>query len=272
MQHDRWLEIRQKSVDGLFERSLNAAGDGARTLLYIHGLGESGLGFERLMADPALDAFDHLALDLPGYGKSDWPPEPASLEDQAKRLAGELEKRDLERVVVVGHSMGGVIGLYLCEELEKRGEERILGFIDVEGNVSMDDCAYSGRVAALEEEAWLHGGFEQALDLLFGQGSEVAALRTYYPSMRFCDPRAYYQNSRELVEVSGSEKIASRLAALQTPVLYLLGDPHGTGEHSRALLSEAGIKWKALSPAGHWPFLDQKEDFVEEMLAFLASC
>jgi pimeloyl-ACP methyl ester carboxylesterase len=40
------------------------------TVLYVHGLGESGLCFEGLLGDPRLRRWRHLAPDLPGYGKS----------------------------------------------------------------------------------------------------------------------------------------------------------------------------------------------------------
>jgi pimeloyl-ACP methyl ester carboxylesterase len=93
-------------------------------------------------------------------------------------------------------------------------------------------------------------------------------LRAYGASVQICDPRALHRNSEELVRESTHEQMAIRLAALQLPHLYLYGSPRGTGHHSRALLRQAGLELRKISPAGHWPFLDQRTAFIEALLAF----
>ena len=52
---------------------------GARTVLWIHGLGESGLCFERLLARPDLADWQHVVADLPGYGRTAWPTAPRKM-------------------------------------------------------------------------------------------------------------------------------------------------------------------------------------------------
>lgn len=64
-------------------RDLGAGGRG--TVFWIHGLGESGLCFERVLARPELHGFRHLVPDLPGYGRRPWP-----FVDQPAELASEL--------------------------------------------------------------------------------------------------------------------------------------------------------------------------------------
>ncbi len=167
--------------------------------------------------------------------------------------------------MVVGHSMGAVIGTLLCERLAGR----VRGFLNVEGNLSLDDCAFSSKVADRPLDEILSGELDRILDEVYRGGLDDRALRTYYPSMRMCDPRAYHLNGGELVELSRTEGLAGRMAALDVAKLYVAGSPRGTGERSRALLDRAGIGWRAVEDAGHWPFLDQPEAFVDEMTAFL---
>jgi len=93
---------------GMFVREVGPTASPA--LLWVHGLGESGLCFEAIARHPALGAWRHLVPDLPGYGRSAWPPEPLPLDAQADALAAWLEARGEAAVVVVGHSLGGVIG------------------------------------------------------------------------------------------------------------------------------------------------------------------
>ncbi len=256
---------------GMYLREL--AMDNPRgTILYIHGLGESGLCLEQLIADPRLRCWHHLAPDLPGYGKSPWPAAPLTLAEHADALAAWVISRGDGPLVVFGHSMGGVIGLLLCERWPLgAGDERLRGFLNVEGNISIDDCGFSSKAAGETAEDFLAHGMERLLATLYDDGVSDPALRTYYPSVRICDPRAYHLNSTELVALSRAEVLAPRLAALEVPRIYLLGRPHGTGEDSQKLLDAASVEWRAVEGAGHWPFLDQQDDFVEEMLRFLAA-
>lgn len=244
---------------------VSVAGRGSVSLVYVHGLGESGLGFEPLLAHDRLAGWRQLAVDMPGYGKSPWCEEPLPLDAQAERLVRWLESRAIAEVIVVGHSMGGVIGAELCRRLAGR----VRGFLNVEGNVSLGDCGFSSRASASTREGFMEEGFDRLLDELYRAGLDDPAQRTYYSSMRFCDPRAYHLNSLELVETSRREEQAERMAALGVPGLYVLGNPRGTGAESRALLERAGVEWRAVENAGHWPFLDQTEKFLDVMCSFL---
>ena len=183
----------------------------------------------------------------------------------AADLAGWLHELPAEPLVVLGHSMGGVLGTRLCE-LES---QRIFGFLNVEGNISFDDCTYSGPTSALTREAFLGGGYEELAEGVYRGGVEDGALRTYHPSLRLCDPKSYYRDACELVALSRDEGLAARMAKLAMPACYLYGDPGGTGERSRRLLRDEGVEPIAVDGSGHWPFLDQPSRFVERVVEFL---
>jgi pimeloyl-ACP methyl ester carboxylesterase len=236
-----------------------------KTLLYVHGLGESGLCFEDLIRAPALAEYYHLAPDLPGYGKSPWPREGLGLDQLTERLGRWLEDEVSSPVVVLGHSMGGVLGLLLAE----RFPLRVAGLINIEGNISIEDCGFSGRIAGFTAQDFAGHGWAGVLDEVYRAGLDDHPLRTYFASMSLCDPRTLYRCSQDLVRLSESEALASRLAALPIPQVYLLGDPRGTGARSRALLDRAGLAWRAVPDAGHWPFLDQPELFLELLVRSL---
>src|SRR5258706_725558 len=74
---------------------------GAPAVVYVHGLGESGLCFERLAQHPALAHLRHVVPDLPGYGRSPWPPLATSLAELADHLAGWLALRGEPAPVIV---------------------------------------------------------------------------------------------------------------------------------------------------------------------------
>ena len=235
------------------------------TLLYIHGLGESGLCFEHLLGHPGLNQWRQLVPDLPGYGRSPWRDEILTLPDQADHLANWLRSSEVVSdaipVMVIGHSMGGVIGLLFCE----RHPDLAVGFVDVEGNMSRNDCVFSGQAAKQSLSNFLADGFDQMRDAIFSEGYKDAAKRGYYVSMRLADPRSFYHNSQELIKMSSQEDLAKRLASLPIPSYYLAGVPDGVSNRSRQLLSEAGVPLIGIEPSGHWPFIDQTERFVQEL-------
>lgn len=234
---------------------------GSPPLVFVHGLGESGLCFERLLADPLLADWRLLAPDLSGYGRSAWRDQELSLPQQADRISDWLAARDEEKAVVVGHSMGGVLALLLAE----RHPEQVAAVVDVEGNKSPGDCHFSGRAADQDLEAFVAGGFDALIDDVYVNGATEPSLRTYYASLRLCDPRAFHANSRELVQLSATETLAHRLAALPMPARYIAGVPGGAAPRSLELLAEAGVTYFEVEPSGHWPFIDRRSAFVEAL-------
>jgi len=232
------------------------------TILFLHGLGESGLCFEKLISHGGLFGWRLLVPDLPGYGRSPWLAEPLGLLDQADYLASWLKEsesiRDCAPVVLIGHSMGGVTGLLFCE----RHPDLVAAFIDIDGNKSLEDCVFSGRAAAQDLDKFLYDGFDRLRDAVYQAGRRDQAQRSYYVSMRLADPRAYHRNSVELIEMSRTEDMARRMVDLPMPCHYIAGLPDGASPHSLELLTEAKAPWTGIESSGHWPFIDQTERFV----------
>jgi len=235
------------------------------TIIYIHGLGESGLCFENLIKHPALQVYHHLVPDLPGYGKSRKSAKTMDLHQEADFLFHWITSQKKKNIILAGHSMGGVVGLFLCCKYP----ELIKAFINIEGNISIHDCGFSSRVVGYTEDEFYKTGYRVISDSIYVDGARSKSLRDYYVSFRICDPATLYQNSLNLVEFSNTEKGAEQLSRLPIPVTYILGSPDGTGEYSQKFLKEAGIDIKIIHHAGHWPFIDQEEEFVKAMLSFL---
>ena len=78
--------------------------------------------------------------------------------------------------------MGGVIGLILCEKYP----ELVQGFINVEGNISLEDCTFSSQAASYSLEDFQTYGFDAIRNSVYSNWLEDLALRSYYPSLCFC--------------------------------------------------------------------------------------
>jgi pimeloyl-ACP methyl ester carboxylesterase len=112
-------------------------------VLLVHGL----IGSLRDVL-PALEGCDVRAFapDLIGYGEhSAVPPEHISLPAQVAYLLELLETHRLDRVHLVGHSVGGAIAVLFAHS----HQERVAFIISVEGNFSLADAFWSAGVAQM---------------------------------------------------------------------------------------------------------------------------
>ena len=94
-------------------------GRGAKTLVFLHGIGADHHAFDGDLAHFSARARS-LAWDMPGYGESA-PLEHMTIGTLADSLAALLDARGVERAVVVGHSMGGMV----AQELVATRPERV---------------------------------------------------------------------------------------------------------------------------------------------------
>ena len=102
-------------------------GNGNTTLIFIHGWC-SNRSFWREQLDVFADKYRVVAIDLPGHGSSSRTRKEWSLSSFADDVIALVESLNLKRVVLIGHSMGGLVWLEVAQRLPKR----IIGVIGVD--------------------------------------------------------------------------------------------------------------------------------------------
>lgn len=249
--------------DGMAVREVGPAG--GTPVLWIHGLGESGLCFEEIVCHPLLSGRSHLIPDLPGYGRAARVRPPQDFAGIADHLAGWLAARGEPALDLVGHSLGGILALVLAE----RHPERVRRLVDVDGNKSPADCVFSGQALEWTPEEFLATGFHELRDAIAVSAGDDAALRGYVRSLGLADAATYRAHAEELVRLSAREDLALRLAAVDLPVSYLAGVPNGASARSLALLEEARVEVTTIEPSGHWPFINRPDAFAAALLRFI---
>jgi 3-oxoadipate enol-lactonase len=96
-----------------------AGGDpGAPPLVLLHALGEDATSWTAVV-DRLAPHFSLFAPDLRGHGRSDWPGEYSS-ELMRDDVLGVLDALGLGDIVLVGHSMGGVVAYLVAQEQPAR--------------------------------------------------------------------------------------------------------------------------------------------------------
>jgi pimeloyl-ACP methyl ester carboxylesterase len=88
-------------------------GSGDKTILLVHGLA-SNAGFWRYNIPELSKKYRVIAVDLPGYGKSQKGDYPYTMSFYAEQIKKFIDELKLKNVVYVGHSMGGQIGIVLA--------------------------------------------------------------------------------------------------------------------------------------------------------------
>jgi pimeloyl-ACP methyl ester carboxylesterase len=110
-------EVRCLSRSGFHTMRYSEWGapDNPRVLLCVHGLTRAGNDFSHL-ADDLSDQYRVVCPDVVGRGRSDWLADPMlyGLPQYAFDLTSLIARLDVERVDLLGTSMGGLIGISLA--------------------------------------------------------------------------------------------------------------------------------------------------------------
>lgn len=83
-------------------------GDGETTVLMLHGIGGGHLAFAPQVETLASIGYRAVAWDMPGYGRSA-PIEPYTFKGLAQACVDLIDALQCDSVVLVGHSMGGMV-------------------------------------------------------------------------------------------------------------------------------------------------------------------
>ena len=140
---------RYARMDGYRIHYLDTGLPSGPPLLLIHGYGDSVYAWHRNMI-PLIEAGFHVvALDLPGFGSSGTPSGfPFTAEAYVAEIVALLDHLGLERVDLIGNSLGGNLSLFLADRFPGR----------VRRAVTVDPVVYPSRkhgfLIALARSEW----------------------------------------------------------------------------------------------------------------------
>jgi pimeloyl-ACP methyl ester carboxylesterase len=244
------------------------------TILFLHGLGDSGRAFDEALTDRRLDPFNVLVPDMPGYGEGgDAVPKSISFDGYVELLHELFDVLELKRLLLVAHSMGGAVAT-LLGAADRRG--MIRGVVNIEGNLLTYDQFISGKAIAAADE----GTFEDWFRVRFMEETVLKewapgnpACQRYYESLRICQPQAFLDNCRELVRRSSptpdrpSGEIAEKYLSLSVPKMYCLGEQSLPPE-TLAFLKHHNENCRMFPGASHSVMIDVAPAFYAELRAF----
>ncbi|MEY5022200.1 MAG: Pimeloyl-[acyl-carrier protein] methyl ester esterase, partial [Pseudomonadota bacterium] len=95
------------------------------TLVFLHGIGGGKMGFQSSVNYFASLGYRALAWDMPGYGDSALNGA-LSFASLAQSLEQLLDKAQVPKAVLVGHSMGGMVALQAWTQCPQRIEGLVI--------------------------------------------------------------------------------------------------------------------------------------------------
>src|SRR5437879_6212755 len=117
------VEMQYRTIHG-YRRAFVHVGRGP-ALLLIHGIGDSSDTWQPLI-EPLARRHTVIAPDLLGHGRSDKPRADYSVAGYANAMRDLLSVLDVERVTVVGHSLGGGVAMQFAYQYPERCERLVL--------------------------------------------------------------------------------------------------------------------------------------------------
>jgi pimeloyl-ACP methyl ester carboxylesterase len=254
-------------VDGLLISCLFRNG-AKEPVVFVHGLGASKESFREAFRREEFCSFAMLALDLVGFGDSDKSAGFSySMRDQAEVLRKVVDCFGFERFHLVAHSMGGAVGIELCEMMLGR----VCSFINAEGNLTSEDCTGSRHIAEMSEERFVQVGFEQfkrELRKEFERSRDSAGIE-YLKSLSKATAESMYKSSVSLVKESDFGNLLERFCELPFYKCYIYGEKNKDVFPAEKLLRQRGIPIFYISDSGHAMMDENPNEFYNLVLKII---
>lgn len=252
---------------------------GSCALLFLHGWRlEGAVWFPIIPALLQEISCDIYILDLPGFGKSQTPPPSFSLDGYCEIIKAFIEKLGLANITVIGHSFGGRIAIKLASadsyEVEPHKIEKLASTESyevqprkIEKMILVDSAGVPTKDARLEIKKLIAKIAKPFFQIPF-----LSRLRQ--PLYRAIGSEDYLATPelREVFVKVINEDLRPLLSAIRAKTLIVWGEndeitPREAGEIMRQEIPNA--KFAVLENAGHFSFLDQKEEFVKILSDFI---
>ena len=256
-----------------------------RTVLLLHGNNFGGFYFKAIIDGLTKEGFRVITPDQIGYGRSSKPIAPFNLNSQARNTWRILQHEKIERVSIIGHSMGGMLAARFATQFPKAVERLVIynpiGLTDgrYERPMQPIDEAYASslkadyqsiraglsRYVAHDPKAW-NQEFETYTRIryswtLSADWPRLAMVQALIGQMLYADPVVYdwaHIQVPTLAFGGADDMLLGTAAQFQERMAYLAKTvPNGNGR----LLLIPGL--------GHVPHLEAPEKVLPPLVAFL---
>jgi pimeloyl-ACP methyl ester carboxylesterase len=249
---------------------------GASPIVLIHCFSCAMNWWDRMM--PLLDRTHRvIAVDLLGHGGSEKPGSGYTPENQARVVAEALRRLRVEHATVVGHSLGGSVGVALTQQ-DPRLVDR-LAIIDMPPDNSYGDLGFIAGLAfqpVLGEALWQikpDFSIRDGLGVAFAPGFDVPD--AFVDDVKRMTYSAYDSSPSGVDDFLDEASLNQRMKETGKPLMVLMGaEEQIVNDPQRALRQYAtvpGAETHLIQHAGHSPNVEQPLETAELVLRFAKS-
>ena len=239
-------------------------------VVFIHGIGGAARVWAGQVRSFAAEGFEPAALDLPGYGGRP-PVDTLHFDGLAADVETQIEARGLDRPVLVGHSMGGMVAQTMLRRRPGGYRAAVLActspaFGNADGEFQKTFVA--DRIGPLDAGKTMAELAPGLVARMVGP-AVVPVGRAFAVSVMSAVPPATYRAAVRCL-VTFDERAA--LAGIRIPVLCLAGEADRTAPAQvmeRMAARIPGARFVTLPSAGHLPNVETPAAFDAAILAFL---
>ncbi|WP_121254796.1 alpha/beta fold hydrolase [Nocardioides ferulae] len=263
---------------------VDSGSDSGPVLLFIHGILGSQRQWTHLVDD--LDD-DHRVLipDLFGHGESAKPVGDYSLSAHAATLRDLLDHLDIERVTLVGHSLGGGIAMQFFYLFPERVDRLVLvasGGLGREVNLVLRSATLPGaaQVLSVIASAPVLSRMEAlgrgATKVGWRPGSDINAIWRGFSSLGDRESRqAFLATTRAVIDIGGQTISAHGHLedVVPCPTMIVWGSKDRMIPAWHAISAQRAVpecRVELFEGAGHFPHLDDPDRFARVLREFIA--
>jgi pimeloyl-ACP methyl ester carboxylesterase len=223
-------------------------------VVFLHGWGSEAMHFQKILAR----CKSAVAVDLPGFGKSEVPSTVWALDDYVDFVKEFLEKLAIKNPIIAGHSFGGSIGIKYCTAKNDAKKLILIGSAGIRRKTLKKYGLFIvskifGFIFSLPGIRVLKGGLRGWLYKLIGAEDYIQA-----------GPLA--ETFRKIV----SEDLRDDMRKIHVPTVLIWGaddkdTPIEDGKLMEQLIRNSQLY--IIPDAGHYVFLDNEQKFRELFLA-----
>jgi pimeloyl-ACP methyl ester carboxylesterase len=206
-----------------------------------------------------------VTVDLAGHGLSGTDRQKWTLESFGNDVVSVVDKLKAEKVILVGHSMGGYVALYAAVKLKNKPEGIIL--VDALHDIwwPVPDSTVSKSMEPFRDN-FRQATYNYVYRWLF-PGSADSVIRDKIATDMSSDPPEIGIATMANLRNSDFSSLLKEVKALNVPVLLMNIDLFPT---DYAAMDSLGFQVVALNDVGHFPMLEKPDDFNTEFLKILS--